>query len=193
MRWREEDDDADGRAGGLGAEEDDEVGWVVGVGMFGGGTLRGPGRDEWIDRNRTFFPQSTIYLEKAMTPPGFLNTRRPLSSTSFPSLLRSPSRRASSTSAKAVSSPHVRSYLPTYLTLPSPAFSTYIPGITYLPASPSKTSCHQVGFYKSFGRPIAKVFLGAMFTYQITYLVWHRLEIEETKAYKTGIVPTYTF
>lgn len=44
----------------------------------------------------------------------------------------------------------------------------------------------KVGFYTSFGRPVAKVFLGAMFTYQLAYLLWHKLEIEELKAYKTG-------
>lgn len=44
----------------------------------------------------------------------------------------------------------------------------------------------QVGFYRSFGRPIAKVFLGAMFTYQMTYLLWLKLETEETKADQNG-------
>lgn len=48
----------------------------------------------------------------------------------------------------------------------------------------------QVGFYRSFGRPIAKVFLGAMFTYQMTYLLWLKLETEETKADQNG---TYQF
>lgn len=42
-----------------------------------------------------------------------------------------------------------------------------------------------VGFYKSFGRPIAKVFLGALCTYQVLYLVWHKLETEENMAQQT--------
>lgn len=51
-------------------------------------------------------------------------------------------------------------------------------------ASPANTP--KIGFYKSFGRPIAKVFLGAMFTYQMTYLLWLKLETQEVKASKTG-------
>lgn len=119
-----------------------------------------------------FYHSSKHHLlldKKAMTPN---LARRPLSS----SLSSLRSHRASSTGAKAVS-PHVRS-----------TTSRLILRVAHLTYSPSKT-VHQVGFYKSFGRPIAKVFLGAMFTYQITYLLWHKLEIEETKAYKTGTVP----
>ena len=44
-----------------------------------------------------------------------------------------------------------------------------------------------MGFYKSFGRPIAKVFLGAVFTYQFTYLAWMRLEKDEIKQQKRGM------
>ena len=36
----------------------------------------------------------------------------------------------------------------------------------------------EVGFYKRFGRPIAKVFFGAIFTYQVVYLVWNKLETD---------------
>ncbi|KAI9792109.1 MAG: hypothetical protein M1816_003091 [Peltula sp. TS41687] len=43
-----------------------------------------------------------------------------------------------------------------------------------------------VGFYKDFGRPIAKVFFGATFTYQVLYYVWVKLETEEIKAEKKG-------
>lgn len=39
----------------------------------------------------------------------------------------------------------------------------------------------KVGFYKTFGRPIAKVFLGAVFTYQAVYLFWVKLETDEIK------------
>lgn len=45
----------------------------------------------------------------------------------------------------------------------------------------------KVGFYKSYGRPIAKVFLGAVFTYQFTYLAWMRLEKDEIKQQKRGM------
>jgi len=47
----------------------------------------------------------------------------------------------------------------------------------------------QVGFYKVFGRPIAKVFLGAVFTYQATYWLWAKLEKDDIQAQKEGIVP----
>jgi hypothetical protein len=43
-----------------------------------------------------------------------------------------------------------------------------------------------VGFYKSFGRPIAKVFLGAVFTYQVVYWTWVKLETDEIKEKKNG-------
>lgn len=41
-----------------------------------------------------------------------------------------------------------------------------------------------MGFYKSFGRPIAKVFLGAVFTYQLAYWLWVKLETDEVKKKK---------
>ncbi|KAI1351717.1 hypothetical protein F5Y01DRAFT_107403 [Xylaria sp. FL0043] len=37
-------------------------------------------------------------------------------------------------------------------------------------------------FYKTFGRPIAKVFLMAIFTYQLAYYFWVRLEQDEIRA-----------
>jgi len=43
----------------------------------------------------------------------------------------------------------------------------------------------RVGFYQTFGRPIAKVFLGAIFTYQVTYWLWTKLEMDEIKHDKT--------
>lgn len=43
-----------------------------------------------------------------------------------------------------------------------------------------------MGFYRSFGRPIAKVFLGAVVTYQIVYWVWVKLETDEIKGKKRG-------
>ncbi len=41
-----------------------------------------------------------------------------------------------------------------------------------------------MGFYKSYGRPIAKVFLGAVFTYQAVYWLWVKLETDEIKERK---------
>lgn len=77
--------------------------------------------------------------------------------------------RASSTDSKRMS-PHVTTKLPSREVKP-------------------QINIYKVGFYRSFGRPIAKVFLGAMFTYQIVYLLWHKLEIEEIKVRKNGTNP----
>jgi hypothetical protein len=51
------------------------------------------------------------------------------------------------------------------------------------------TSVVQVGFYKSFGRPVAKVFLGAICVYQAAYWGWKKLEVDEMKREKTGKLP----
>lgn len=39
----------------------------------------------------------------------------------------------------------------------------------------------QIGFYKTFTRPIAKVLLMATFTYQLAYWAWVKLETDEVK------------
>ncbi|KAK0516800.1 hypothetical protein JMJ35_001403 [Cladonia borealis] len=52
---------------------------------------------------------------------------------------------------------------------------------------PSKPMSPHVGFYKSYGRPIAKVFLGAVFTYQAVYWLWVKLETDEIMARKKKI------
>ncbi|KAL1867506.1 hypothetical protein Daus18300_006350 [Diaporthe australafricana] len=41
-------------------------------------------------------------------------------------------------------------------------------------------------FYKDFTRPIAKVLLMAMFTYQLAYWGWVKLEQDEIKAEREG-------
>lgn len=46
------------------------------------------------------------------------------------------------------------------------------------PTPPPGPNAHR-SFWLSFGRPIAKVFLGALFTYQLTYLAWAKLESME--------------
>ncbi|OJJ46285.1 hypothetical protein ASPZODRAFT_67490 [Penicilliopsis zonata CBS 506.65] len=38
--------------------------------------------------------------------------------------------------------------------------------------------------YKPFVRPFAKVFLGAIFTYQVIYWTWLKLEMDESKVEK---------
>ncbi|GAB7345344.1 hypothetical protein MBLNU457_3696t1 [Dothideomycetes sp. NU457] len=51
------------------------------------------------------------------------------------------------------------------------------------PTQPPPAPNHRE-FYKTFGRPMAKVFLGAMFTYQVLWICWTKLEnvdIEHTK------------
>lgn len=55
------------------------------------------------------------------------------------------------------------------------------------PQSPKQPS--RVGaFYRSFSAPILKCFLGALFTYQLAYFGWMKLEtIEETHDKKTEI------
>jgi len=47
----------------------------------------------------------------------------------------------------------------------------------------------QRAFYQDFGRPIAKVFLGALFTYQVLYWSWLKLESIEVKREKNGASP----
>lgn len=44
----------------------------------------------------------------------------------------------------------------------------------------------QKAFYRDFGPPVVKVFLGALVTYQVLYWGWLKLESMETKEEKTG-------
>ncbi|PVH95032.1 hypothetical protein DM02DRAFT_499343, partial [Periconia macrospinosa] len=41
-------------------------------------------------------------------------------------------------------------------------------------------------FYRTFSYPILKTFLGALFTYQLTYYAWMKLEYFEEKQDKQG-------
>ncbi|KAF3064366.1 hypothetical protein GL218_02247 [Daldinia childiae] len=67
-------------------------------------------------------------------------------------------------------------------------FSSSSPGGREAP-SPNGGKAHlsQAQFYKTFGRPIAKVFLVAVFTYQVAYYFWVRLEQDETRAEMRGM------
>lgn len=56
------------------------------------------------------------------------------------------------------------------------------------PPQPPKEPSRVGAFYKSFSAPILKCFLGALFTYQLAYFGWMKLEtIEETHEKKSEI------
>ncbi|KAF3005787.1 hypothetical protein E8E13_007509 [Curvularia kusanoi] len=56
------------------------------------------------------------------------------------------------------------------------------------PPQPPKEPSRVGAFYKSFSAPILKCFLGALFTYQLAYFGWMKLEsIEEAHDKKTEI------
>lgn len=42
--------------------------------------------------------------------------------------------------------------------------------------------------YKLFVSPFAKVFLGAIFTYQVIYWTWLKLEMDESKSEKNSML-----
>lgn len=44
----------------------------------------------------------------------------------------------------------------------------------------------QRSFYRTFSRPVALVFLSAMFTYQVVYWSWLQLEAVETRRLEQG-------
>ncbi|KAI0120082.1 hypothetical protein GGR51DRAFT_554118 [Nemania sp. FL0031] len=48
-------------------------------------------------------------------------------------------------------------------------------------------------FYKTFGRPIAKVFLMAIFTYQLAYYFWVKMEQDEIRAEMEGAFVSSAF
>lgn len=48
------------------------------------------------------------------------------------------------------------------------------------PSNPKPNSNYR-GFYKNFSRPVAIIALGALFTYQVSYYVWLKLEAVEDK------------
>lgn len=56
------------------------------------------------------------------------------------------------------------------------------------PREPPKEPSRVGAFYKSFSAPILKCFLGALFTYQLAYFGWMKLEaIEEAQLKKDEI------
>lgn len=72
---------------------------------------------------------------------------------------------------------------------PRPAARLYS---SYQPPNPpkeEKSSTYanaQRAFYRDFGAPVAKVFLGALVTYQVLYWGWLKLESLETKEKKNA-------
>ncbi|KAF2474519.1 uncharacterized protein BDR25DRAFT_310997 [Lindgomyces ingoldianus] len=68
----------------------------------------------------------------------------------------------------------------TYSTPPHSSSQHPQPQASHSPTEPRQPS--RAGtFYKSFGSPILKTFLGALFTYQVIYWSWLKLESLETK------------
>ncbi|KAI4642250.1 hypothetical protein J4E93_007394 [Alternaria ventricosa] len=67
---------------------------------------------------------------------------------------------------------------------PHPPSSPPNPNSAPPPKEPSRVGA----YYGTFGSPLLKCFLGALFTYQLTYYLWYKLEtIEETHDTKAEI------
>ncbi|CAI6341461.1 unnamed protein product [Periconia digitata] len=83
--------------------------------------------------------------------------------------------------------PPLRLHLPHLLPLPTRTPASLLPRRTYTttppppPPSPPKQPSRVASFYRTFSYPILKAFLGALFTYQITYYAWLKLEYAEEK------------
>ncbi|KAF2684917.1 hypothetical protein K458DRAFT_417766 [Lentithecium fluviatile CBS 122367] len=61
------------------------------------------------------------------------------------------------------------------------------PTSTPTPPNPNiKPPSRVAAFYRSFTYPILKCFLGALFTYQLTYYLWAKLEVVEEKSQRQG-------
>jgi hypothetical protein len=54
------------------------------------------------------------------------------------------------------------------------------------PSAPPSGTGEKQSFYKTFSRPVFKVGLMAIFTYQLAYYAWVRLETDEAKAEAAG-------
>lgn len=54
------------------------------------------------------------------------------------------------------------------------------------PTEPEDREPSRPNIYAVFGRPFAKVFLGAMFTYQVLYYAWERMRLSEIQEEKMG-------
>ncbi|KAL4872184.1 hypothetical protein BDV12DRAFT_162446 [Aspergillus spectabilis] len=65
------------------------------------------------------------------------------------------------------------------LTTTTPQLNTGMP--PHPPSQQPSAYKEGMGRYKTFASPFAKVFLGAVFTYQVIYWTWVKLEMEEVK------------
>ncbi|KAI1647246.1 uncharacterized protein F4817DRAFT_365385 [Daldinia loculata] len=99
--------------------------------------------------------------------------------------LQRPRARFSSSSpvGQEARSPNVSSIPPS---LPPSPYQGSLPSIIHPYLRDEKLTSSQAQFYKTFGRPIAKVLLVAVFTYQVAYYFWVRLEQDETRAEMRG-------
>lgn len=84
----------------------------------------------------------------------------------------------SSASTPQSQPPHQTGYQP-----PTPP-SQSSPGSAAVDAEEKEPS--RPNIYALFGRPFAKVFLGAMFTYQVLYYAWERMRLSEVQEEKMG-------
>ncbi|KAL1887052.1 hypothetical protein Cpir12675_006720 [Ceratocystis pirilliformis] len=74
-----------------------------------------------------------------------------------------------------------RVFRPLNLHVPWPAARQILPPRPIRRYSTERPAPSHTDFYKTFGRPIAKVLLIAMFTYQLLYLGWTKLEHNDVK------------
>lgn len=61
----------------------------------------------------------------------------------------------------------------------------------HCPSQCRLNSTPQSNFYKTFSRPIAKVLILAVFTYQVAYWTWTNLEADEARAKIDGKLYSY--
>ncbi|KAJ5677402.1 uncharacterized protein N7477_003035 [Penicillium maclennaniae] len=72
----------------------------------------------------------------------------------------------------------------------APSRRTLITTPIRLNSSQQQPSSYREGMerYKTFTRPFGKVFLGAVLVYQVIYWSWLKLEMDESKLEKNGIL-----
>jgi len=117
-------------------------------------------------------PISTSRLPVLLTPQSSIsNTRIRWNSTQQPQ----PQTPSQSPSAEPPPNPHVCLHLPS-LKL----------NCVLIPDNRANSQ-YQRNFYKEFGRPVAKVFLMAIFTYQLVYFFWAALDIDASVREKEGL------
>ncbi|KAF2441291.1 hypothetical protein P171DRAFT_475677 [Karstenula rhodostoma CBS 690.94] len=71
---------------------------------------------------------------------------------------------------------------------PHPHPPTQPPGSTQTPPPPKKGPSRVGTFYRNNTYPVLKSFLLALFTYQLAYYVWLKLEVVEEKSEQQGTI-----